>query len=361
MDTPIWHHGRGVTGNPTNRFATTSTQRDPDDPDQWDPDAQSAPTTTFSPDASKSAITYNDSPDIPFSASLNPYRGCEHGCSYCYARPYHEFLDLSAGLDFESRILVKHDAPALLRRELSTPRWTPQILNLSGVTDCYQPAERTFRITRQCLGVLASFRNPVAIISKNRLVTRDVDLLQELARDQAATVTMSVTTLRQDLAAVLEPRASAPRARLAAIRTLADAGIPVGVNVAPIIPGLTDHETPAILKAAAEAGATYAGYSIVRLPHAVEGLFAAWLDQHAPAAKNKVLSAIAACHGGQIQDQRFGHRMRGSGPYAELIGSQFRLHAARHRLLDQWPQLSTAAFRIPLDPSVPRQLSFLDP
>ncbi len=359
-DPGTWHHGRGTARNPPNRFERTRTVRDVDDADQWNPDELSAPTTEFLPDATKSAITYNESPDIPFDASLNPYRGCEHGCSYCYARPYHEYLGMSAGIDFESRILVKHAAPALLRRDLSARSWKPQVLNLSGVTDCYQPAERTFRITRACLEVLAEFRNPVAIITKNRLVARDADVLAELARHRAATVILSITSLRQDLAAALEPRASAPRARLAAIRALADAGIPVGVNVAPIIPGLNDHEIPAILRAAADAGARYAAYTLVRLPYAVKDLFTAWLDRHAPAAKHKVLTAIAACRSGALNDATFGDRMRGEGPVAQLIADQFRLHRARCGLDGGWPVLSTTSFRVPLAPGHGRQLTIFD-
>lgn len=356
MDSPVdlerfptgtWHQGRGTARNPTNRFEHTRTQRDPDDADQWNPDELSAPTTTFTDDRTRSVITYNDSPDIPFNASLNPYRGCEHGCSYCYARPYHEYLGLSAGIDFESRILVKSDAAQLLRQELSAPKWKPQTLNLSGVTDCYQPAERIHRVTRACLEILAEFRNPVAIITKNRLVTRDIDMLQDLARDNAAAVTISITTLKQDLAAKLEPRASVPRARLAAIRTLTDAGIPVTVNIAPIIPGLNDHEMPAIMRAAADHGAVSAGYSIVRLPYAVKDLFAEWLDRHAPAAKNKILNAISSCHQGHVNGSPTSTRMRGDGPIAHLIGEQFRVHRARHGLNDSWPQLSAAAFRSP--------------
>ena len=224
--------------------------------------------TQFFKDHSKTVIARNDSPDVGFSASLNPYRGCEHGCIYCYARPTHEYLGFSAGLDFESKIMVKEDAPELLRAELLSPKWQPQVIFMSGVTDCYQPVERKLKLTRRCLEVLAEFRNPVFIITKNRLVTRDIDLLSELARHQAAAVWLSITTLDPELRKVMEPRTSPPAARLAAIRELAQAGIPVGVNVAPVIPGLTDHEMPAILQAAAEAGATAAGYTVVRLPYA---------------------------------------------------------------------------------------------
>ena len=217
------------------------------------------PRTQFFKDHSQTIIARNDSPDVGFDASLNPYRGCEHGCIYCYARPTHEFLGFSAGLDFESKIMVKEDAPELLRAELSSPKWQPQVIFMSGVTDCYQPVERKLKLTRRCLEVLAEFRNPVFIVTKNQLVTRDTDLLAELARHQAAAVWLSITTLDSDLRKVMEPRTSPPAARLAAIRELAAAGIPVGVNVAPVIPGLTDHEMPAILQAAAEAGATSAG------------------------------------------------------------------------------------------------------
>ena len=356
MDESTWHTGRGTALNPQNRFEQTHTKRDWTDPDQWNPDEQSAPTTEFLPDRTKSVITYNDSPDIPFDASVNPYRGCEHGCSYCYARPYHEYLGLSSGIDFETRILVKHEAPRLLREELSARSWKPQVLNMSGVTDCYQPAERTFKITRGCLEVLSEFRNPVSIITKNRLVARDVDIFQDLAKDHCIAVTISITSLRQELAQALEPRASVPAARLAAIRTLADAGVPVGVNVAPMIPGLSDHEMPLILRAAADAGASYAGFTVVRLPHAVKDLFAGWLDRHAPAAKAKVLSRISDCQGGTLSDPNFGKRMRGQGPHAEVLANQFRIHAQRAGLLNGWPHLSADGFRSPHG----KQLSLFD-
>ena len=233
--------------------------------------------------------------------SLNPYRGCEHGCIYCYARPTHEYLGLSAGLDFETKILVKHDAPELLRRELASPRWEPRVLALSGVTDPYQPVERRLRLTRRCLEVMAEFRQAVAIVTKNRLVTRDIDLLAGLARHQAAGVWLSITTLDAELAGQLEPRTSRPEGKLAAIRALADAGIPTGVMIAPVIPGLTEHEMPAILEAAARAGAQFACYVMLRLPMAVSGLFEDWLDRHRPAAKEKILGRIRRHAGRQAQ------------------------------------------------------------
>jgi DNA repair photolyase len=240
--------GRGATDNPVNRFEKIHIEPDAD----WNPDDEyggcpQGPRTQFFKDHSKTLITRNDSPDVGFMASLNPYRGCEHGCIYCYARPTHEYLGFSAGLDFESKIMVKEDAPELLRAELMSPKWQPQVIFMSGVTDCYQPVESRLKLTRRCLEVLAEFRNPVFIITKNRLVTRDIDLLSELARHNAAAVWLSITTLDAELRKLMEPRTSPPLARLAAIRELAQAGIPVGVNVAPIIPGLTDHEMPAIL------------------------------------------------------------------------------------------------------------------
>jgi DNA repair photolyase len=242
---------RGAAENPANRFETIHLEPDAD----WNPDDDPLPRTQFLKDHSKTAIAYNDSPDIGFGASVNPYRGCEHGCIYCYARPTHEYLGFSCGLDFESKIMVKENAPELLRAELSSPKWQPQVIVMSGVTDCYQPVERKLKLTRRCLEVLAEFRNPVAIITKNFLVTRDIDLLSELARHSAASVCVSITTLDTELRKVMEPRTSPPVARLAVIRKLSEAGIPVSVNVAPIIPGLTDHEMLAILKAAAEGGA----------------------------------------------------------------------------------------------------------
>ena len=299
------------------------------------------------PDRTRTIIATNDSPDVGFDASINPYRGCEHGCAYCYARPTHEYLGFSAGLDFETKILVKYDAPALLRRELMKPSWEPKTIAISGVTDAYQPAERKFRITRSCLEVLAEFRNPVAIITKSRLVARDADLLAELAGHQAAAVFLSVTSLDADLARSLEPRASSPSARLEAIAALSKAGVPVGVAVAPVIPGLNDHEIPAILKAAAEAGARFAFYNIVRLPLGVADLFADWLDRHAPLKKEKVLGRLAEMRDGRFNDARFGHRMRGKGAHADLIRIFFRTSARRWKIDGPIPKLSIEHFRRP--------------
>ena len=334
--------GRGAAENPPNRFEPLSLDRegwtDPDDP---------LPRTAFLRDVSRSILVRNESPDVGFEVSVNPYRGCEHGCIYCYARPYHEYLGFSCGLDFETKVLVKEDAPELLRAALSSARWTPQVIVLSGVTDPYQPVERRLRITRGCLEVLADFRNPVAVITKNHLVTRDVDLLARLAEHGAAAVTLSITTLDTDLQRAMEPRACTPARRLLAIRTLADAGVPVGVNIAPVIPGLTDHEIPRILAAAAEAGATRAGFIMLRLPYAVKELFETWLAQHYPERKGKVLGRVREVRGGRLNDPRFGTRMRGEGPYARQIAHLFRVTRRKLGLDRDRRPLSTVAFRRP--------------
>lgn len=333
---------RGATINPTGRFEKLDVEIDPefDDPN---------PRTVYLRDDSRSLITYNDSPDISFNASLNPYRGCEHGCAYCYARPYHEYLGFSAGLDFETRIMVKPTAPALLRRELSAKTWRPQPLAMSGVTDCYQPVERKLQITRGCLEVLAEFRNPVGLVTKNHLITRDLDLLSRLAAADAVAVFLSITTLDPTLARRLEPRASAPAHRLDAIRQLSQAGIPVSVLVAPVLPGITEHEIPAILHAAREAGAVRAGYTMLRLPYGVKDVFSAWLDEHLPGAKEKVLGRIQEVRGGRLNDSTFGVRLRGEGVLAEQIRQLFEVSVQREGLTKKATPLSVAAFRRPGD------------
>jgi DNA repair photolyase len=335
--------GRGASTNPPNRFESLYYELDP----EATPEESPAPQTHFLRDATRSILVTNDSPDVGFEVSINPYRGCEHACIYCYARPTHEYLGFSAGLDFETKILVKEDAPDLLRRELASPRWQPRVVGVSGVTDPYQPVERRLRLTRRCLEVLAEFRNPVAVITKNHLVTRDADLLGELAAHQAAAVFLSVTTLDGHLARLMEPRAAQPHARLEAVATLARAGIPVGVFVAPVIPGLTDHELPAILQAAAAAGARHAGYVLLRLPHGVADLFATWLGQHFPDKKDRVLGRVRSLHGGRLNDTRFGVRMRGEGILAETIRNLFALGCRKAGLSRQGPPLTTAAFRRP--------------
>jgi DNA repair photolyase len=332
--------GRGAAGNPKNRFERIEVE-----PDETEGD-EPRPETVYLRDHSRSIIARNDSPDIGFDASINPYRGCSHGCVYCFARPTHEYLGLSAGLDFESRILVKQDAPELLRKELLSPRWNPQVLSMSGVTDPYQPVERRLRITRRCLGVLAEFRNPVIIVTKNYLVTRDLDLLSELASHDAAAVAFSLTTLDDDLRRIMEPRTSRPARRLSAVEKLAAGGIPVGVMTAPVIPGLNDHELPNLLSAAAEAGATFAAYVPVRLPYAVAPLFEDWLARHFPERKDKVLNRVRSMRGGELNDAGFGSRMRGEGLFAQHIAQLFSISCRRAGMGEgRFPKLSTAAFR----------------
>jgi DNA repair photolyase len=344
---------RGAAENPANRFERIHVEQDAEGggPDE---DAPPLP-TLYLRDPTRSLIARNQSPDIGFDASLNPYRGCEHGCSYCYARPTHEYLGFSAGLDFETHILVKQDAPELLRKTLSSPRWKPQVVALSGVTDAYQPAEQKLRITRGCLEVFAEFRNPVAIVTKSAGVVRDVDLLAELASVNAASVNISITTLDDELRRRLEPRAASPRARLEALEKLARAGIPTGVMLAPVIPGLNDSEIPAILEAAAAAGARSAHWIALRLPHGVVGLFEDWLERNVPERRSKVMNRIRALRGGRENDPRFHSRMRGSGPFADQIESLFALCCRRAGLSDERASLSTAAFRRPED----AQLSLL--
>jgi DNA repair photolyase len=354
MNASAVHKGRGAGLNPTNRFEKISFEADP----EWNPEDDRPLRTEYYRDTTQSIINYNNSPDVGFEASVNPYRGCEHGCVYCFARPTHEYLGFSAGLDFESRIMVKENAPELLRQELSSAKWKSQVLVMSGVTDCYQPVERKLQVTRRCLAVLAEFRNPVAIITKNHLVTRDIDLLSELARYNASAVNVSVTTLDATLTPRLEPRASLPQHRLAAIRALSAAGIPVNVMVAPVIPGITDHEIPAIVAAAVEAGARGAGCLPVRLPFAVKDLFVEWLDRHFPERKDKVLGRIRDMRGGKLNDPNFGTRMQGQGVFAEQIHNLFAVACRKAGLGEARPELSTASFRVPKPPGTPEQAAF---
>ncbi len=345
--TPI--QGRGAGANPANRFEKAHLEVDPD----GEPELQTAPGTQFLKDKTVSIISHNDSPDVGFDSSINPYRGCEHGCIYCYARPTHEFLGLSAGLDFESKILVKERAPELLREALSSPKWKPRVIAMSGVTDCYQPVERRLKLTRGCLEVLAECRHPVGIITKNFLVTRDIDVLQELARHNCVSVTLSVTTLDSNLARVMEPRTSMPKQRLAAIEALARAGVPVGVNVAPIIPGLTDHEILRIVQSAAAAGAQFAGYTVVRLAFAVKDLFEQWLANHAPGKKEKILHRIRSMRDGKLNESNFGWRMKGEGVFADQIRQTYEVACRKAGLAEgHWPELSTVSFRRPRGPQL---------
>lgn len=312
--------GRGSQENPAGRFERIDFVADGDSPA-----ASAAPRTVYYRDRTKTIISYNQSPDVSFDASINPYRGCEHGCVYCYARPTHEYLGLSAGLDFETKIFVKQDAPELLRKELRSAKWVPKPIAISGVTDCYQPAERHFRVTRKCLEVLREFQNPVGIITKNYLVTRDIDVLSDMAGIGCANVVISVTTLDGELSGKMEPRASQPEYRLRAIARLADAGIPVTVLIAPVIPGLTDHEIPAIMKEASSRGAFDAGYVMLRLPHGVADIFSEWLERHYPDRKKKILGRIRSMRDGGLSSSRYRVRMKGKGIFAEQTERIFRV------------------------------------
>ena len=337
--------GRGAITNPTGRFERLDAEYDATD---LEPDPDFPPPkikTQFFADHTKTIIAYNDSPDIGFGASLNAYRGCEHGCVYCFARPTHEYLGLSSGIDFETKIFVKRNAPELLRRELSLKSWEPQVVVMSGVTDCYQPFERQFRITRQCLEIFHEFRNPIAIITKNHLVTRDIDILVQMAQWDGAHVNISITTLDRDLARVLEPRASTPQRRLDAVKQLSDAGIPVNVMVAPIIPGLTDDEIPAILTASAKAGAQSAAKTLLRLPYNLKDHFEQWLEAHAPLRKQKVLNRILEMRGGKLYNAQWGERMRGQGEYYDSLSQLFDIHKKKNGLTGMRRALSTSHFR----------------
>ena len=347
--TPAPIAGRGANVNPANRFERLHVEPDGEwlDAEFAETGSVPHPRTQFYYDGTESILTSNDSPDIGPGWSLNCYRGCEHGCAYCFARPYHDYLGWSSGIDFETKILVKTRAPALLREELASRKWKPEPILMSGVTDCYQPAERHFRLTRQCLEVFTEFRQPVGILTKNFLVTRDLDLLAGLARWQCAAVNITIVTLDAALASKLEPRAARPEHRLRALKMLSDAGVPTGVMVAPVIPGLTDHEMPAILEAAAAAGARRAGYVTLRLPYAVKDVFLKWLDDHEPGKKERVLSRIRDLRGGKLYDSTFGDRLRGQGIFAEQIRQMFDVATRRFGLNREESALSTAHFRRP--------------
>lgn len=341
--------GRGAGLNPANRFESSNQEIDPEFLELLHQEEDALPPlkTELFPDKSQTILAKNDSPDVGFTYSVNPYRGCEHGCVYCYARPTHEYLGFSSGLDFESKIVVKYEAANLLAKALANPRWKPQTVAMSGNTDCYQPVERKLEITRACLEVFARFRNPVTIITKNALVLRDLDILKELASHQAVHVFVSVTTLNTTLARILEPRASMPPQRLAALRALTAAGIPCGVMVAPVIPALTEPEIPSILKAAADAGAQTAGYVLLRLPHANKDLFVEWLDRYFPDRKNKILHHLEDMRGGKLYQAGFGTRMRGTGVYAEQIRALFKAGLKKCGMPGVLPPLSAQNFLAP--------------
>ena len=336
------HRGRGAQENPASRFEALRVETDED---AWVDDDPRPLRTTFLRDDTQSVIVRNKSEDLRFDLSVNPYRGCEHGCAYCYARTYHEYLGFSAGLDFESKIVVKKDAPRLLEAALAKPSYRPEMIAMSGVTDCYQPVERKLEITRGCLEVMARFRQPVGLITKNALVARDIDHLAELAKYNAVCVFLSITTLDSKLARILEPRASTPRARLEAMRALADAGVPVGPSAAPMIPAINDSELPAILAAAKEAGASFAMYNMVRLPGAVATVFESWLDRHFPDRKDKVLNRIRDARGGKLNSPSSAERRPGKGEAAGQLRALYHATCRRLGLATHAPELSTASFR----------------
>jgi DNA repair photolyase len=339
--------GRGAGFNPPNRFEELKLEKAPDDLAQYfeDPDPEHNVLTKFYIDHTRSILAKNDSPDLGFTYSLNPYRGCEHGCIYCYARPTHEYLGFSAGLDFETKIMVKPDAARLLEKQFRSEAWEPQVVLFSGNTDCYQPIERKLGITRQCLHVFLKYRNPVSIITKNALTERDIDILKELASLNLVFVIITITTLDPELARRMEPRTSTPAKRLDTIGLLATNGIPTGVNIGPVIPGLNDVEIPMILNGAAERGARYASYTLVRLPMAVKDLFIEWLGRTLPDQAPRILNRIRSVRGGQLTCSEFGKRLKGEGKIADVIGQLFQTSRRQFRLNEQEFTLSTEQFR----------------
>lgn len=339
------HNGRGALSNATSRYDDEKRIRTNDG---WDIEDELPPLrTTLTRDATRTILARNTSPDIPFDRSINPYRGCEHGCIYCFARPTHAYLGLSPGLDFETKILFKPEAAKLLTAELASPKYRCDVVAMGTNTDPYQPVERDLKITRQILQVLSDFNNPVGIVTKNHLITRDIDILGDMARRNLAEVFLSVTTLDRDLARTMEPRASAPHRRLDAIRELAAAGIPVGVMTAPMIPGLNDHEMEAILDAATAAGATRAGYTALRLPLEIKELFEEWLRANRPDRAERILSLVRQMRGGELYKAEFGTRMKGEGPIAQLLSQRFAASIKRLDLNRVRYRLDTMRFAVP--------------
>ena len=338
--------GRGAASNATGRFETL--QRETFD-DGWNAE-DATPTllrTTVTAESAKVIITRNDSPDVGFDRSINPYRGCEHGCIYCYARPAHAYVGLSPGLDFESKLFFKPQAAQLLERELAKPGYAPGVIHIGGNTDPYQPQERRLRITRRILEVMQRFHHPLSIITKSALIGRDVDILGPMGRGGLARAAVSVTTLDRSLARTMEPRAATPERRLEAVRRLADAGVPTVVMFAPVIPGLNDHELEAVLERAAAAGAFTAAYVALRLPREIKDLFAEWLADNLPDRAQRVMSLVRQMRGGKDYDAEWGKRMKGEGPVADMIGQRFRIARRRFGLDGVSPPLDSTQFRVP--------------
>jgi len=339
------HNGRGARSNASSRFDDEKKIRTSDG---WDIDDELPPLrTTLTRDATRTILSRNTSPDIPFDRSINPYRGCEHGCIYCFARPTHAYLGLSPGLDFETKILFKPEAAKLLTAELAAPKYRCDVVAMGTNTDPYQPVEREMKVTRSILQVLSDFNNPVGIVTKGHLVTRDIDILADMAKRNLAEIFLSITTLDKDLARAMEPRASAPHRRLDAIKRLADAGVPVGVMTAPMIPGLNDHEMEAILEAATKAGATRAGFTVLRLPLEIKELFEEWLRANRPDRAERVLSLVRQMRGGALYQAEFGTRMKGEGPIAQLLAARFSAATKRLGLNKIRYRLDTLRFAVP--------------
>jgi len=335
--------GRGAQFNPKNRFLKGEYQQMyPEAIDDWEGEVRK---TEYIFDESRTLVNEVKSPDVGMLYSANPYQGCEHGCIYCYARNSHEYWGYSAGLDFESRIVVKKNAPALLRKFFQNKNWTPAPISLSGNTDCYQPIERQMRITRQLLEICLEFRNPVGILSKNALMLRDMDIIQDLSKLNLVRVFSSITSTDENLRLKMEPRTASYRSRLKVVETFSKAGVPTGIMNAPIVPGLNDNHMHDVLKAASEAGAKWAGYTVVRLNGAIGPIFKDWLFKAFPDRADKVWNMIAACHQGQVNDSRFGNRIVGDGKYAELIRDQFHLYCKKFKLNETKMDYNTADFR----------------
>lgn len=349
--------GRGAVSNLPGRFETRSYAAEGDGWFDGDEGVAPLPTVVFEERAS-SLINHNRSPDIFFDRSINPYRGCEHGCIYCYARPNHAYVGLSPGLDFESRLFAKVNAPELLRRELAQRRYQPAVVHIGASTDPYQPIERRYRLTRQCLEILADHRHPVSVITKSSLIERDTEVLADLAKDALVWACVSVTTLDVSLSQILEPRAASPERRLRTVRHLADAGIPVAVSISPIIPFINEPEIERLLEASKEAGAIGASYIPVRLPWEVAPLFEQWLFTHFPDRAERVLARIADMRGGGRNDPRFGHRMRGEGVWADLLHQRFSRAAKQFGLSRQHPALDVSRFRVPGSSAMAQQELF---
>jgi DNA repair photolyase len=339
--------GRGVSSNVPGRFDSLTVEQTHDG--WYEDEIVESLSETVLPDRARSVITSNSSPDVGFEVSINPYRGCAHGCIYCFARPTHSYLGLSPGLDFETKLYYKADAAAILEAELAKPKYVCKTIALGINTDGYQPLEKRLEVTRSILSVLERCRHPVTIVTKSALIVRDLDLLGSLAKDQLVSVMLSITSLSNDIKRTLEPRTASPQARLRVIQQLSAAGIPVGVLVAPVIPAITDHELEDILAASRDAGATRAGYVLLRLPHELKVLFREWLAEHYPDRAKHVMSLINQASGGKDYNSEFGTRMRGSGPYAELLRTRF--HLAKRKLgfaaADERYELNTKLFKPP--------------